>query len=87
MPTSRSASSQPPTGDPKIDAARSNYKVYAVPNAADLQFLKSCTYLNMGTFALPGTSTIVFVMYVPLEVKGRRWGTMSAAVLPAALGI
>ena len=87
LPTSRSASSQPPTGDPKIDAARSNYKVYAVPNAADLQFLKSCTYLNMGTFALPGTSTIVFVMYVPLEVKGRRWGTMSAAVLPAALGI
>ncbi|WP_372240190.1 methyl-accepting chemotaxis protein [Pseudomonas sp. gcc21] len=87
LPTSRSASSQPPTGDPKVDAARSNFKRFAVTNAADLHFLSSCIYMNMGTFLLPGTSTIVFVLYVPIEVKGRRWGTMSAAVLPAALGI
>lgn len=87
LPTSRSASSQPSTGDPRVDAARSNFKRFAVTNASDLHFLTTCTYLNMGTFVLPGTTTIVFVLYVPIEVNGRRWGTMSAAVLPAALGI
>ena len=53
----------------------------------DLRVMSSCTYLNMGTFVLPGTSTVIFVLYVPLFVKGRRWGTMSAAVMPAALGV
>ncbi|MEH6566988.1 MAG: methyl-accepting chemotaxis protein [Halopseudomonas sp.] len=87
LPTSRSASSQPPTGDPKIDAARSNYKRFAVTNDTDLRIMSSCTYLNMGTFVLPGTTVVVFVLYVPLFVKGRRWGTMSAAIMPAALGV
>ncbi len=87
LPTSRSASSQPPTGDPRIDAARSNYKRFAVASESDLRVMSSCTYLNMGTFVLPGTSTVIFVLYVPLFVKGRRWGTMSAAVMPAALGV
>ncbi len=87
LPTSRSASSQPPTGDPKIDAARSNYKRFAVTSETDLRIMGSCTYLHMGTFVLPGTSIVVFVVYVPIFVKGRRWGTMSAAVMPAALGI
>ena len=87
LPTSRSASSQPPTGDPKIDAARSNYKRFAVTNDTDLRIMGSCTYINMGTFVLPGTSIVVFVLYVPLFVNGRRWGTMSAAIMPAALGV
>ena len=87
LPTSRSASSQPPTGDPRIDAARSNYKRFAVASESDLRVMSSCTYLNLGTFVLPGTSTVIFVLYVPLFVKGRRWGTMSAAVMPAALGV
>ena len=87
LPTSRSASSQPPTGDPKIDAARSNYKRFAVTNPTDLRIMATCTYLNLGTFVMPGTTVVVFVMYVPIEVKGRRWGTMSAAVMPAAMGI
>lgn len=87
LPTSRSASSQPPTGDPRIDAARSNYKRFAVTNESDLRVMGSCTYLNLGTFVMPGSTTVVFVLYVPLMVKGRRWGTMSAAVMPAALGL
>ena len=87
LPTSRSASSQPPTGDPKIDSARSNYKRFAVTNPTDLRIMATCTYLNLGTFVMPGTTVVVFVMYVPIEVKGRRWGTMSAAVMPAAMGI
>ncbi|SDS58784.1 methyl-accepting chemotaxis protein [Halopseudomonas xinjiangensis] len=87
LATSRSASSQPPTGDPKVDAARSNYKRFAVSNQADLRIMSSCTYLNLGTFVMPGSTVIVFVLYVPIEVKGRRWGTMSAAVLPAAMGL
>lgn len=87
LPTSRSASSQPPTGDPRVDAARSNYKRFAVTNESDLRVMSSCTYLNMGTFVLPGSTTVIFVLYVPLMVKGRRWGTMSAALMPAALGV
>ena len=87
LPTSRSASSQPPTGDPKIDAARSNYKRFAVASDTDLRIMGSCTYLNLGTFVLPGTSIVVFVLYVPVFVKGRRWGTMSCAIMPAALGV
>ena len=87
LATSRSASSQPPTGDPKVDAARSNFKRFAVTNQNDLRIMSSCTYLNLGTFVLPGTTVVVFVLYVPIMVKGRRWGTMSAAVLPAALGL
>ncbi|HCL42594.1 MAG TPA: hypothetical protein DHW73_14635, partial [Pseudomonas sp.] len=87
LPTSRSASSQPPTGDPRIDAARSNYKRFAVTNDTDLRIMASCTYLNLGTFVLPGTTTVVFVLYVPIFVKGRRWGTMSSAIAPAALGL
>ncbi|WP_425055051.1 methyl-accepting chemotaxis protein [Pseudomonas abyssi] len=87
LPTSRSASSQPPTGDPRIDAARSNYKRFAVTNDTDLRIMGSCTYLNLGTFVLPGTTTVVFVLYVPIFVKGRRWGTMSSAIAPAALGL
>ncbi len=87
LPTSRSASSQPPTGDPRVDAARSNYKRFAVTSESDLRIMASCTYLNMGTFVLPGTSTVIFVLYVPIFVKGRRWGTMSSAIAPAALGL
>jgi len=87
LATSRSASSQPPTGDPKIDAARSNYKRFAVSSENDLRIMASCTYINLGTFVLPGTNIVVFVLYVPLSVKGRRWGTMSAAIMPAALGV
>jgi len=87
LATSRSASSQPPTGDPKVDAARSNYKRFAVSNANDLKIMSSCTYLNLGTFVMPGSTVVVFVLYVPIVVKGRRWGTMSAAVLPASLGL
>lgn len=87
LPTSRSASSQPPTGDPRIDAARSNYKRFAVSSDTDLRIMASCTYLNLGTFVLPGTTTVVFVLYVPIFVKGRRWGTMSSAIAPAALGL
>tara|TARA_B100001059_G_C17812283_1_gene573010 strand:- start:34 stop:1755 length:1722 start_codon:yes stop_codon:yes gene_type:complete len=87
LATSRSASSKPPTGDVKIDAAQSNYKRFAVSNDNDLRIMASCTHINMGTFLLPGTHIVVFVLYVPLFVKGRRWGTMSAAVMPATLGV
>ncbi len=87
LATSRSASSQPPTGDPKVDAARSNYKRFAVTSQTDLKIMSSCTYMNLGTFVMPGSTVIVFVLYVPIEVKGRRWGTMSAAVLPAVMGL
>lgn len=87
LATARTASAQPPTGDPKVDAVRSNYKRFAVSNPADLRIMASCTYLNLGTFVMPGTTVIVFVMYVPIVVKGRRWGTMSAAIMPAALGV
>lgn len=84
---SRSATSQPLTGDPQIDAAKSVHKRFVVARGADLDNLNNCKHLGMGSFVLPGSSTVVFVLFVPLMVKGKHWGTLSAGILPKALGV
>jgi methyl-accepting chemotaxis protein len=84
---SRSVTSQEPTGDPRVDAAKSMHKRFVVAKGWELDNLNRVEHLGMGSFVLPGTTTIVFVLYVPLEVNGRRWGTLSAGVLPQALGV
>jgi methyl-accepting chemotaxis protein len=84
---SRTVTSQEPTGDPRVDAAKSMHKRFVVAKGWELDNLNKVQHLGMGSFVLPGSTTIVFVLYVPLEVNGRRWGTLSAGVLPQALGV
>ena len=85
MPVSRSAASQPPTGDPRVDAVKSNFKRFVVPSKIELENLNNCKYVSLGTFILPGTDTAIFVQFVPLMVNGRHWGSLSAGLLPQAL--
>lgn len=87
MAASRSAASKPMTGDPRVDAQQSTHMRFVVPSKLELDNLNRCTYISMGTFVLPGTRTIVFVLFVPLRVNGKHWGTLSAGILPKALGV
>ncbi|WP_439136170.1 hypothetical protein [Pseudomaricurvus sp.] len=82
----RTVSSQPMTGDPEVDTARSTHQRIPV-SEQELENLRKCTYLSMGTFVIPGSDMVVIVMYIPLYVRGRHWGVLSAGVHPAALGI
>ncbi|SDU11099.1 methyl-accepting chemotaxis protein [Halopseudomonas salegens] len=87
LPTSRSASSKPPTGDPRVDAMQSNYKIFSIKTDAELENLRKCSFISMGTFVLPGTNTVFFVIFTPLFVKGKRWGALAAGVHPKVLGL
>lgn len=86
MATARSAACQPLTGDPRTDAWRSMHMRFTVDNETELNNLLKATHLGMGTFVLPD-GRVIFVQFVPLEVNGRRWGTLTAGILPSALGI
>lgn len=86
LPIARSVSAQPMTGDPRVDMVRSTHQRITV-QGQELENLRKCTFLSMGTFVLPGTMTVVIVIYVPLVVHGRRWGVMTTGVHPDALGI
>ena len=86
MPTARSAACQPMTGDPRTDSLRSMHMRFTVNNEIELNNLLKCTHLSMGTFVLPD-GRVIFVQFVPLEVNGRRWGTLTAGILPSALGV
>ncbi len=87
LPTSRSASSKPPTGDFRVDAMQSNYKLFSIKTDAELENLRKCTFISMGTFVLPGTNTVFFVIFTPLYIKGKRWGVLAAGVHPKVLGL
>ena len=87
LPAARSAASQPPTGNPQVDAAKSMHQRFIPVSESEMNSVRQCQHLSMGTFVIPGTSTIVFVIYTPVRIGGRRWGTISAGIAPAALGI
>lgn len=86
MAAARSAASQPLSGDPRTDSMRSTHMRFTIDNPVELENLRKCTYISMGTFILPDGRP-VFVLFVPLLLKGRRWGTLTAGILPAALGL
>lgn len=86
LPIARSASAQPMSGDPRVDAARSVHKRITV-SGQELENLRKCTYLSMGTFILPGTTNVVLVIYVPIMVDGKRWGVMTSGIVPKAVGV
>ena len=59
---------------------------FTVDNETELNNLLKTTHLGMGTFVLPD-GRVIFVQFVPVEVNGRRWGTLTAGILPSALGV
>jgi len=79
-------SSQPPTGDPKVDALASQAMRFTVDNEVELDNLRKATFVSMGSFVLPG-GIIVFAIFAPIELHGRRWGTITAGVLPQVFGL
>lgn len=85
LPAARTESSQPPTGDPRIDAVKSNFMRFATTHPSELQNMQTCTHVNLGTFTLSGV--VIFVVYVPLYIHGRKWGVLSAGIAPAGLGV
>lgn len=87
LPAARSAVSLPPSGNPQIDAVKSMHQRFIPVTESEANSVRQCQYLSMGTFVIPGTSTIVFVLYTPIRIGGRRWGTISAGIAPAALGV
>lgn len=74
------------TGDLRVDAARSVHKRMTV-KGQELENLRKCTYLSMGTFVLPGTTNVILVIYVPLYVDGKKWGVMTSGIVPKAVGV
>lgn len=86
LPCARPESSQPPTGDPKVDAVRSNFMRFIVTNQSELTHLRECTLLGFGTFAIP-PGVVCFVLYVPIYVRGRHWGVLGTGISPRALGV
>ena len=86
MAAARTAASQPLSGDPRMDSMRSTHMRFTIDNPVELENLRKCTYISMGTFILPNGRPI-FVQFVPLMLNGRRWGTLTAGILPAALGL
>lgn len=77
----RSELSQPPTGDPKVDLARSRH----------MRFFQSRDIPHMGRFRLQSylrdTGEVMFNLSVPLEVSGRYWGGLFMGLPASALGL
>ena len=86
MPLARSEASQPPTGDPKVDAAQSQAQRFIRMTEFELDSLRSCTHFSLGTYAI-APNRVVFALYAPLGVRGRRWGTLTAGILPQVFGL
>lgn len=86
MPIARSEVSQAPTGDPKVDMAKSQAMRFIHASEVELNNLRKCSYVSLGTFAL-GASTVVFALYAPLVLHGRRWGTLTAGIPPRTFGL
>lgn len=77
----RSELSQPPSGDPKVDLARSRH----------MRFFQSRDIPYMGRFRLQSylrdTGEVMFNLSVPVEVSGRYWGGLFLGLPASALGI
>ena len=86
MPLARSDLSRPPTGDPAVDRANSQAMRFARVSESELNNLRSCKHFSLMSFAV-GSERVVFALYAPLTVQGRRWGTLTAGVMPQVFGL
>lgn len=86
LPAGRSENSQPETGDPKVDAVRSNFMRFIVDNENDKKNMRHCKSLSLGSFVIPG-NVVCFVLFVPIYIKGRKWGVLGCGMAPKALGV
>ncbi len=77
----RSELSQAPTGDPKVDLARSRH----------MRFFQNRDIPYMGRFRLQSylrdTGEVMFNLSVPLEVNGRYWGGLFMGLPASELGL
>lgn len=86
MPLARSEISQQPTGDPVVDLANSQAMRFARVSEAELENLRNCKHFSLMSYAI-GSERVVFALYAPLTVRGRRWGTLTAGILPQVFGL
>lgn len=81
MPIARSEVSKTPTGDPKVDMVNSQAMRFINASELELDNLRACTYVSLGTFALT-SNLVVFALFAPLMLRGQRWGTLTAGIHP-----
>ncbi len=86
LPVNYSKLAQPETGDPRTDAAQSRYKVFMVTNKTELDNLKQCREISMGSFVVP-TGHVIMAIFVPIIINGRMWGNFAVGALPEALNL
>lgn len=82
----RSAVSKPETGDLKYDSAHSRHMFFSVSNEQEKRNATECGEISMGTLVIPG-GMIVITIFIPVSIRGKRWGTFALGVLPAALDL
>ncbi len=80
----RSSISQPPTGDMKVDRARSRHMYFAMTKT-EAETVGKLRGFNLSTFLLPD-GNVIFSVYTRVFINGRRWGSMSAGVSPKRFG-
>ncbi|GAA6134562.1 methyl-accepting chemotaxis protein [Oceaniserpentilla sp. 4NH20-0058] len=86
LPTNQSATSKPETGDLRIDMQYSRHMFFSVDSKFDLDNVNSCKYIGMGSFVIPG-GQVVMSLFIPINIDGRRWGSLGLGLLPQTLGI
>lgn len=86
LPINKTETSKPETGDLKVDMVYSRNKLFSVASKFDLDNINSCKHVGMGSFVIPG-GQVVISLFIPIDINGRRWGTLGLGVLPQVLGI
>lgn len=86
LPMNYSKLSKPETGDLRTDAAQSRHKVFAVTNKTELNNLRNCRTISMGSFVVP-TGHVIMGIFIPIIINGRMWGNFAVGALPQALNL
>lgn len=86
LPINKSVTSKPETGDLKVDMTYSRNMLFSVSSKFDLDNVNSCKYVGMGSFVIPG-GQVVISLFIPIDIDGKRWGTLGLGTVPQALGI
>lgn len=79
-------SSNPPTGNLREDLVKSQAKIMSVTNKVELENLRRAVHISMGSWVM-GNGQSIFVAFAPINLHGRRWGTMVAGISPRLFGL